>query len=103
MKVDIQDLRVVVNRLLDHISHTRGIREVELGTDFYWSVDGDLLYDMSKEPTDMSAGSLADDWQFASSLLQTANEPVAYQLTEVAPILRRIGEVLGEQLAAKGG
>jgi hypothetical protein len=36
-------------------------------------------------------------------MLEEGATPVTYQLTEVAPLLRRLGEVLGRDLAAKGG
>ena len=48
-------------------------------------------------------GIFDDDWEFVSTLLRPEGSPVASQLTEVAPLLRRLGEVLGSELGAKGG
>ena len=51
----------------------------------------------------ISVGDLADDWEFVSRLLQEANAPVAYQLTELAPLLAYLGEVLARDLGEEGG
>ena len=56
-----------------------------------------------EEPKELDIGSLSDDWEFLSKLLQSENQPVAYQLTQVAPLLRYLGEWLGEDLAKDGG
>lgn len=103
MEIELQQLRDVVNRLFDHIITTRGVGKVELGPNFYWNVPEDELYKMENKPAKLDVGSLEDDWEFVSGLLKKDSDPVAYQLTEAAPLLRRLGEVLGKQLAEKGG
>lgn len=102
MDIDTRELRVVINRLLDHIIETRGIEKVSLDENFYWNVPEEQAYDMNAT-IECDVGSLEDEWEFVSSLLDPDSDPVAYQLTEVAPIIRRIGEVLGKQLAGEGG
>lgn len=102
MEIELRQLRDVINKLFDHIIATRGVSKVELGPNFYWNVPEDDLYKVENKPLELDIGSLEDDWEFVSALLKT-DEPVAYQFTEVAPLLRRIGEVLGKQLAEKGG
>lgn len=104
MEIELQKLRDVVNRLFDHIIVTRDIGKVELDADFYWDIPEEKRYSATQpQPDDLGVGDLEDDWEFVSSLLKKGSNPVAYQLTEVAPLLRRIGEVLGRQLADKGG
>jgi hypothetical protein len=103
MEIDLKQMKVIVNRLLDHLIETRGVSKVELDRTYYWNIPQDLLYNVCEQPNGLDIGSLSDDWEFISSLLDEDTEPVAYQLTEVAPLLRYIGEALGEQLAGKGG
>jgi hypothetical protein len=103
MEIDVVKLRAVVDRLLQHIIETRGVRRVELGSDLYWDIPEEALYNVIDQPESLDVGRLTDDWEFVSALLQEGAEPVAYQLTEVAPLLRRLGEVLGRGLASKGG
>jgi len=36
-------------------------------------------------------------------LLHEGDDPIAYQLTQIAPLIRYIGETLGKDLAKDGG
>jgi len=103
MELDLKALKTVTNRLLDHIIETRGITKVNLEQPYYWDLSPESLYDISQQPKDFDIGSLVDDWEFVSSVLDTHAEPVAYQLTELAPLLRYIGETIGKKLAGEGG
>lgn len=98
MEIELQQLRDAVNRLFDHLISTQRVGKVELGKNVYWNLPEDQLYDMEKKPSELDVGSLEDDWEFVSGLLKKDADPVAYQFTEMAPLLRRLGEVL-----AKGG
>jgi hypothetical protein len=103
MEIDVVKLKAIVDRLFQHIIETRGVRRVELGSDLYWSIPEEELYNVVDRPEELDIGRLSDDWEFVSKLLNGDADPVAYQLTEVAPLLRRLGEVLGKELATKGG
>ena len=103
MEIDLKKLRMVVNRLFDHVIDTRNTGRVTLDKVHYWDLSSQSLYDMDIKPTEFDVGSLSDDWEFLKSLLNENEQPVAIQLTEVAPLIRAIGEALGPQLASKGG
>ena len=70
---------------------------------FYWNIPAVHRYDMSSSPKELDVGSLVDDWEFVSGLVSKNDEPVVYQLTEVAPLLNYIGEALAAKAASKGG
>ena len=103
MEIDIVRLKSIIDRLLDHVIKTRGVRRVELGSDLYWDMSEEALYNVVDRPQELDIGRLSDDWELLSTMLEEGATPVAYQLTHVAPLLRRLGEVLGRDLAAKGG
>lgn len=98
MEIQLQQLRDIVNRLFDHLITTKQVDKVELGADLYWDVPEERRYvgSTQPQPDDLDVGDLEDDWEFVSSLLNKDTDPVAYQLTEVAPLLRRVGEVLAK-------
>ncbi len=104
-EIDLEKLQIIVNRLFDHIIKTRNVKCINItkSQNYYWQIEPKDLYNMSVKPTDFTSGSLADDWDFVSSLLDNKTDPVAYQLTEVAPLLNYIGETLSEELAKHGG
>jgi hypothetical protein len=95
-EVRISDVRKVVLRLLDHIERDRGISSVQLSKNFYWGIEPQARFDMGRDPSEFEVGSLDDDWEFVSGLLDDSNEPVPLQLTELAPILDFIGQEVGE-------
>lgn len=103
MEIDLLKLKDVVNRLLDHIIVTRGVQSFEIEQTNYWNIPSEEIYDATNRPSALDIGSLNDDWEFLSSLLDKENEPVAYQLTQLAPLIRYIGETLGKDLAKMGG
>ncbi len=102
MQIDIVELKQVIDRLFDHIIETKGVRQCEFDKDNYWNVPSQELFE-ANDPKELDIGSLSDDWEFLSKLLKPENKPVACQLTQVAPILRYLGEYLGEKLAKDGG
>lgn len=102
MEIDLHQLRTVTIRLLDHLITTEDVCKIGPKANFYWDMRPEALYDMSREPREFDVGSLADDWEFISSLLDQNNEPVIYQFTELAPILRYVGEVLSGSFSDKG-
>lgn len=103
MEIDVVKLKSAIDRLFQHIIETRGVRRVELGSDLYWNMSEEALYNVVDRPQELDIGQLSDDWEFVSKVLEDDATPVAYQLTEVAPLLRRLGEVLGKELASRGG
>jgi hypothetical protein len=102
-EVDLVALKRVVNRLLDHVIETRGVRAVTLDDRYYWDVPAPERYRVEVDPGELDVGDLADDWELVARLLQEENQPVAYQLTELAPLLAYLGEVLARDLAERGG
>ena len=102
-EVDLVALKRVVNRLLDHFIETRGIRAVTLDDRYYWEVPAPERYRIEVDPGELDVGDLADDWELVARLLQADNQPVAYQLTELAPLLAYLGEVLARDLGKQGG
>lgn len=103
MEIDIQQLRQVTIRLLDHLTETHGIKTVRIEQPYYWELPTPESFDIGKEPDKPNVGSLADDWDFLSGLLDSGTDPVAYQLTELAPLIRYLGVKYGRELAYKGG
>lgn len=91
MEIDVEELRTVINRLLDHIVKTRGMQRVDLGSDLYWNIDRSEIYDPTQEPSELDLGSFSDDWEILKNVREK-EDIVALQLTEVAPILRRLGK-----------
>jgi hypothetical protein len=96
VEIKISELRLVVNRILDHIERDLGQSSIRLEQDDYWEVPDGERYDFTKSPEGTGAGKLQDDWEFLSSILNDKDQAVALMLIHAAPILRSIGEQVGQ-------
>jgi arginine repressor len=96
--LDLRDLKKVTNAILDHVIDDLKIEKVtiENGEDFYWEVPSDKLHAVKEPPPKLDVGRLADDWEFLQSILKDKDHAVALMLIHVAPLLRRIGEKIGQ-------
>ena len=90
-EINISELRVVINRILDHIEYDLGHTNLKLKQDDYWDVADHERYDPNKSPTDYVVGQLNDDWEFLKGILKNKDQAASYMLIHAAPILRCIG------------
>ena len=95
IEIEVRQLQQIANRLFEHILVNRGVSKITLDKDFYWDISSDDLYNVEREPK-MGMGSLNDDWEFVSDLLDKDSVPVSYSFTELAPLLRFLGEKVGQ-------
>ncbi|MDR0234492.1 MAG: hypothetical protein LBI31_06820 [Zoogloeaceae bacterium] len=93
VEIKIADLRLAINRILDHIENELGHTSVALGQDYYWEVHDADKYDFNKTPNNnYMVGNLYDDWEFLSATLKDKDQAIAYMVVHAAPLLRYIGE-----------
>lgn len=97
-EVDIRALKKVTDAILDRIVNDLKIEKVEIEdkSDYYWNVPSDRLFDIKPPQPELDVGRLADDWEFLQSILSDKDHAVALMLIHVAPLLRRIGEKVGQ-------
>lgn len=94
--IEIEEIRTVLNSILNHISDDLNIKSITLDEDYYWSVSSDSLFSSDKKPADFELGSLRDDWEFLREILHDKDQSAALMLVHAAPILRYIGEKVGQ-------
>jgi len=94
--IDVAELREIVNKILDHILNDLKIKKVEIDQDFYWNVDSSSLYATKKKPPETDLGSLHDDLEFLREILEDKDQAVGLMLVHMAPLLRYLGEKVGQ-------
>lgn len=95
MEIDIEKLRTITNLIFEHITTNLKVKKIELKQDYYWNIPSERLYDMSKDPAEFTAGQLYDDWDFLTKI-EDREEAVALMFIHLAPLLRYIGEEVGQ-------
>ena len=93
--VNASELRVIVNRIRDHIEKDLGVTDIALTQDDYWTIVGNERFDLTRTPEVNGVGKLYDDWEFLQPLLKDKDQAVALMLVHVAPILHWLGEEVG--------
>ncbi len=99
-EIDLTELQRITNHILDHLIKEKGVRSVPLTRDLYWSVPTESLYSPEKPQVELDIGSLYDDWELLKTGGADPSEVVPFQLTELAPLLRFVGETWGTGKAA---
>ena len=90
MNVSVDELRRVTNILFDHLAE-KGVQEIVVGDDFYWSVPDEKLYSVYEQPNGLSIGQLTHDIDRLRKIERGTEPPLGYAFTWLAPVLRYLG------------
>ena len=103
LNIDLKELSKVLEKLFAHLIETRGQKQITIEKVFYWDMPFKDLFDMENEPKEFDIGSIADDWEFLSSVLKDDDLVLVSQFEKLSALFRYIGEHLASQLGAAGG
>jgi hypothetical protein len=92
--IAIGDLRRVINDILDFVENDLAIRSITPRYDHYWVVPDEDLYALDRQPGQLDAGSLKDDWHFLRAAVKNKNQALPATLAHVAPILTLLANQL---------
>lgn len=98
MELEIRDLKKVTDAIFDHIINDLKIEKftIEEKKDFYWNVPSDKLFAVTDPQPQLDVGRLSDDWEFLEPILKDKIQAVALMMMHVAPLLRHMGEEIGQ-------
>jgi hypothetical protein len=96
-EIDLKSLQKATDMILDHVIKDLGIEKLQIedNGDFYWDVPTDRLHAVKQAQPQLDVGRLSDDWDFVSKMLHD-KAPVALVLIHIAPLLRHLGEKVGQ-------
>lgn len=98
MELEVRDLKKVTDAIFDHIINDLKVEKFTIQDvkDFYWEVPSDKLFAVTEAQPELDVGRLSDDWGFLESILKDKDHAVALMMIHVAPLLRHIGEEIGQ-------
>jgi len=94
--ISINELRVIIDAILSHITDDLGIDSIKLDKDFYWEIPDVRLHILDQKPEQLTMGSLCDDWGFLQPLLSERDQALSLMLLHAAPLLRYIALKVGQ-------
>ncbi|GGL92895.1 hypothetical protein GCM10009706_34220 [Curtobacterium citreum] len=100
LQIPVTDLRLVFDRILQHVEHANG-ESVVLREDYFYSLPAPGLYDVSSNPPEATIGQLTESWDNLTSA-PAADRTLNWELVWLGDVLRAIGHLLpeGEQRSA---
>ncbi|WP_030245720.1 hypothetical protein [Streptomyces sp. NRRL S-350] len=90
--VSLAELRRSFDVLMRHVEAAEAGDAVALDKDYFWSIPSDELYDVTREPDDLTIGQLSESWQHLRDLLADQDRALGYHLVWLADVLRAIGQ-----------
>lgn len=100
--LDLERLKAVVVRLLDEAIAELGSATVPLDDNHYWQLGPEKRFDLTATPKADEVGSLWDDWQMTKDIAEEPTQMSAYSLTEVAPLLDYVGNLIAARVGKVG-
>ncbi|MER6192022.1 hypothetical protein [Streptomyces cyaneofuscatus] len=90
LQIPLDQLRHAIEVALRHVEASAG-STVALEHDYFWSVPGDDLYDVTNEPSTLTIGQLSESWQHLEGLVADEDRAVGHHLVWLADVIRAIG------------
>lgn len=81
--------------IFEHIERDLRVEVVKIEEDYYWAIHPPELYDPAKEPANLTIGQLYEDWEFLANM-RHRQDAVSPMLDKVAPLLRYLGQKIGQ-------
>lgn len=89
-EIQKEDLKKILFMLIDKLDESP-TDKFSLEKDLYWNIPDDKLYNVYQEPSDLTIGSLVEDWEFLQKILRKEREVLGYDFYKVSGILKSIG------------
>lgn len=95
-KVNIAELREVINQVFDFIQKDLNLEEVVLKENYYWSINGEILCSAEKDASEveLSVGSLYDDNFFMKKAKEDTLQAIPVTFIHIAPLLRALASMV---------
>ncbi|MFD4657140.1 hypothetical protein ACFWP2_16105 [Kitasatospora sp. NPDC058444] len=94
LSVSLAELRRSFDVLLRHVEASAAGDAVLLDQDYFWSIPPNALYDVTREPDELTIGQLSESWQHLRDVLADPDRTLGYHLVWLADVLRAIGHDL---------
>lgn len=90
--IRMEELRAAVTRTLIAAEERLGA-DVALTDDYYWHLPIDAAFDMTREPSSLTAGQLRDDLEHLREATHVEPETAWHDLSHLVGLLRALGRL----------
>jgi len=89
IEIQKEDLKKLLFLLIDKLENSSN-NKFSLEKDLYWNIPDEELYDVYKDPKDLTIGSLVEDWEFLQKNLIKERGVIGYDFNKISNILKSI-------------
>lgn len=86
-------LRGAFEALIGHIEETHG-DTLRLDQDYFWSVPPREIYDVTKQPTELTIGQLTESLDFLRNQIDDPDGQVSWGMVWLGDVLKAVGHEL---------
>jgi len=93
MEISLKELQECTQDIFEAILEVHGKdSKVNIQEDYYWAINSEQVYSIQSEPSSFNLGSLSDDLEKVKSITSKKNDPVCYNLKNIASIMNYIAQ-----------
>lgn len=85
MQIQIKDIKIILEVLIKNFEDID--TNIDLDKDMYWNISEDI-YNVYETPTELTLGSLIEDWEFLQMVINGKREMIDYDLSKLSNILK---------------
>ena len=89
MKINVDQLESVWQTLISNL-RLKEIKEIDINESYYWSINDEDLYNVYKEPKELTIGNLEDEWTWLLNITNEPDDTIVYAFRWFSEILRAI-------------
>ena len=91
MKIKIEQLEAVWHSLISNLKSNE-ITEIEVNESYYWQIDDEDLYNVYKDPKELSItiGDLTDEWPCLLNMASEPDDAIIHAFRWFSEILRAV-------------
>lgn len=90
LELKIHDIKKFLKILIDKLDLID--EKVFIDQDLYWNILDTELYDVYKDPNELTIGSIVEDYEFISTVIEGNRDIIDYDLYKLSSILKFLGK-----------
>ncbi|MGI9581767.1 hypothetical protein ACR1PO_11165 [Chryseobacterium sp. RRHN12] len=90
LELKIHDIKKILKILIDKLDLID--ETVFINQDLYWNILDTELYDVYKDPNELTIGSIVEDYEFISAVIEGNRDIIDYDLYKLSSILKFLGK-----------
>ncbi|MDN3606386.1 hypothetical protein [Kaistella yonginensis] len=90
LQINVSDLKTIINLLALKVNKLNENDSFSIDRDLYWNIPENELYKVYENPSNLTIGSIVEDWEYLEKIISEKREIIDYDLHKLSIILKFI-------------